>query len=150
MFTGIVQKLAKVKGVDRDENLVRLSIHMEQLSVGLELGASVAINGVCLTVSEIEKEDIAEKQDGEAKEGAKGTKNEQVDLETAKESRKQTEGRRRCKERESSEHQNGESRNTRSREQHNEKLEAGHGDISASSSPEQVVPGTGVTGGGPM
>ena len=58
MFTGIVQKLAKVKGVGRDENLVRLSIHMEQLSIGLELGASVAINGVCLTVSEIKKEDV--------------------------------------------------------------------------------------------
>ena len=58
MFTGIVQKLAKVKDFDRDENLVRLSIHMEQLSVGLELGASVAINGVCLTVSEIQKEDV--------------------------------------------------------------------------------------------
>lgn len=58
MFTGIVQKLAKVKDFDRDENLVRLSIHMEQLSVGLGLGASVAINGVCLTVSEIQKEDV--------------------------------------------------------------------------------------------
>ena len=53
MFTGIVQKLAQIKELERDENLVRLSIELDQLSAGLELGASVAINGVCLTVSEV-------------------------------------------------------------------------------------------------
>ena len=53
MFTGIVQKLAKIKELERDENLVRLSIELDQLSAGLELGASVAINGVCLTVSKV-------------------------------------------------------------------------------------------------
>ena len=53
MFTGIVQKLAQVKGLERDENLVRLSIELDQLSTGLELGASVAVNGVCLTVSDV-------------------------------------------------------------------------------------------------
>ena len=53
MFTGIVQKLAQIKELERDENLVRLSIKLDQLSAGLELGASVAINGVCLTVSEV-------------------------------------------------------------------------------------------------
>ena len=58
MFTGIVQKLAKVKSVERDENLLRLSIGLGQLAIGLELGSSVAVNGVCLTVSEIQGEDI--------------------------------------------------------------------------------------------
>ena len=58
MFTGIVQKLAQVKSVEQDENLLRLSIGLGQLAVGLELGASVAVNGVCLTVSDIQGEDI--------------------------------------------------------------------------------------------
>jgi len=58
VFTGIVQKLAKVKSVERDENLLRLSIGLGQLAIGLELGSSVAVNGVCLTVSEIQGEDI--------------------------------------------------------------------------------------------
>ncbi len=58
MFTGIVQKLAQVKSVERDENLLRLSIGLGQLAIGLELGSSVAVNGVCLTVSEIQGEDI--------------------------------------------------------------------------------------------
>ena len=58
MFTGIVQKLAQVKSVGRDENLLRLSIGLGQLAIGLELGSSVAVNGVCLTVSEIQGEDI--------------------------------------------------------------------------------------------
>ena len=58
MFTGIVQKLVQVKSVEQDGNLLRLSIGLGQLAVGLELGASVAVNGVCLTVSHIQGEDI--------------------------------------------------------------------------------------------
>ena len=52
MFTGIVQKLAKVDSIDKQANLIRLSLDLDDLAKGLELGASVAINGVCLTVSE--------------------------------------------------------------------------------------------------
>ena len=52
MFTGIVQKLVKINSIDEQANLIRLSLDLDDLAKGLELGASVAINGVCLTVSE--------------------------------------------------------------------------------------------------
>ena len=48
MFTGIVQKLAKIKSIDKQANLIRLGLGLGDLATGLELGASVAINGVCL------------------------------------------------------------------------------------------------------
>ncbi|MEM1436831.1 MAG: riboflavin synthase, partial [Pseudomonadota bacterium] len=52
MFTGIVQRLLPLATVSDEANLKRLSIDLKDLAEGLELGASVAINGVCLTVSE--------------------------------------------------------------------------------------------------
>ena len=53
MFTGIVQKLVKINSIDKQANLIRLGLGLDDIAGGLELGASVAINGVCLTVSEI-------------------------------------------------------------------------------------------------
>ena len=49
MFTGIVQKLVKVESIDKQANLIRLGLGLGDLAKGLELGASVAINGVCTT-----------------------------------------------------------------------------------------------------
>ena len=53
MFTGIVQSQAKVISIKTQNNLCRLVISINPLyTTNLELGASVAINGVCLTVVE--------------------------------------------------------------------------------------------------
>ena len=54
MFTGIVQALCAVDGVEDVENLRRLAIAVGELADGVELGASVAINGTCLTVTAVE------------------------------------------------------------------------------------------------
>jgi riboflavin synthase len=51
MFTGIVQALAPIVDVCDEPNLRRLAIALGPLTDGLALGASVAINGVCLTVT---------------------------------------------------------------------------------------------------
>ncbi|MDW1926828.1 riboflavin synthase subunit alpha [Vibrio sp. 1733] len=55
MFTGIVQGTAKVVKIDKKE---RFQTHVVELSdelcKGLEIGASVAHNGCCLTVTKIE------------------------------------------------------------------------------------------------
>jgi len=51
MFTGIVQGLCEVADVVEEPGLRRLGITLGDLSEGLEPGASVAINGVCLTVT---------------------------------------------------------------------------------------------------
>ena len=53
MFTGIVQKLVKINSIGNQANLIRLGLGLDDLAKGLELGASVAINGVCLTASEV-------------------------------------------------------------------------------------------------
>lgn len=54
MFTGLVANACSVVSVDDSESVRRLSIALGELSAGLETGASVAINGVCLTVAMID------------------------------------------------------------------------------------------------
>ncbi|WP_046080279.1 riboflavin synthase [Halomonas sp. HG01] len=60
MFTGIVQGIAEVVAIEEAEafrtHVVRLP---GALGEGLEIGASVAHNGVCLTVTEIEGERVS-------------------------------------------------------------------------------------------
>lgn len=52
MFTGIVTALGKVAAVERREGLVRLSIESAYDPAGVEIGASIAHDGCCLTVVE--------------------------------------------------------------------------------------------------
>ncbi len=51
MFTGIVQGLCPIQRVTEAANLRRLAIDLGELAEGVELGASVAVNGTCLTVT---------------------------------------------------------------------------------------------------
>ena len=51
MFTGIVQGYCPVLRVDEEANLRRLAISLGDLAQGVALGASVAVNGTCLTVT---------------------------------------------------------------------------------------------------
>ena len=51
MFTGIVQGLVRVERVDSEVDLTRIELAMGDLANGIELGASVAVNGTCLTVT---------------------------------------------------------------------------------------------------
>ena len=55
MFTGIVQDLVEVVDLREMTGLVQLSLDMGALTAALELGASVAVNGVCLTVTSVEQ-----------------------------------------------------------------------------------------------
>jgi riboflavin synthase len=50
MFTGIVTALGEVKAVERKDGLVRLTVASPYDAAGVEIGASVAHDGVCLTV----------------------------------------------------------------------------------------------------
>ena len=54
MFTGIIAALGKVQAIDAKGGDVRLDVAMEKLDLSdVILGDSIAINGVCLTVVEI-------------------------------------------------------------------------------------------------
>ena len=53
MFTGIVQSQAEVLTIKTENNLCRLTLAVDHKAIeSLELGASIAVNGVCLTVVE--------------------------------------------------------------------------------------------------
>ncbi len=54
MFTGIVQGLCRVAAVTDEPGLRRLQLQLDDLSSGLQLGASVAVNGTCLTATFVE------------------------------------------------------------------------------------------------
>lgn len=54
MFTGIVQGLCRVAVVVDEPGLRRLRIDLGELALGLETGASVAINGTCLTATHVD------------------------------------------------------------------------------------------------
>jgi riboflavin synthase len=51
MFTGIVEELGEVAGIERHGDAARLTIRGSTDGIGI--GESVAVNGVCLTVAEI-------------------------------------------------------------------------------------------------
>ena len=59
MFTGIVQALIPVQDVQEEGNLRRLVLELGSLTDGLSLGASVAVNGVCLTVTQVSEVDAS-------------------------------------------------------------------------------------------
>jgi riboflavin synthase len=56
MFTGIVQGIRKILAVEDLEGGRRLRIQLKNLAEKLQHGASVAVNGVCLTVVSFEKD----------------------------------------------------------------------------------------------
>ena len=53
MFTGIVQGLANIHSIEKGEAVWTFAIDLPN-TAGLERGASVAVNGVCLTATEID------------------------------------------------------------------------------------------------
>ena len=53
MFTGIVQGIRKISLVSSIEGGIKLRIQLDDSSENLEQGASVAVNGVCLTAVKI-------------------------------------------------------------------------------------------------
>ena len=55
MFTGIVQSLLPLKELEREAGMSRLAfLFSDMLLTGLKSGASVAVNGTCLTVTRLD------------------------------------------------------------------------------------------------
>ena len=60
MYTGIIQNSLTVKSLSKKPGLVSFSIEFtDELLKDLKIGASVSIDGVCLTVSKIDESDIS-------------------------------------------------------------------------------------------
>ncbi|MFP6795580.1 MAG: riboflavin synthase subunit alpha [Pseudomonadales bacterium] len=54
MFTGIVQGVCPVVSCQPLAGVTRITLQLDGLARGLELGASVAVNGACVTAAEID------------------------------------------------------------------------------------------------
>ncbi len=54
MFTGIIERVAVVRAVCRVATGLRLTLDLDASAEGLAPGASVAVNGVCLTVADLD------------------------------------------------------------------------------------------------
>ncbi|WP_181347718.1 riboflavin synthase [Thalassobacillus sp. CUG 92003] len=52
MFTGIIEEIGKVTGITSKHETMELSIEASEILSDIELGASISINGVCLTVTD--------------------------------------------------------------------------------------------------
>ena len=60
VFTGIVEGTGLVTKVDSSKNLTKISIQMPvDFSNGIKIGASVCVDGVCLTVSSINENELS-------------------------------------------------------------------------------------------
>ena len=54
MFTGIVQGVCNVVSSETGAGITRVAVDLGGLVAGLELGASIAVNGACVTTTEID------------------------------------------------------------------------------------------------
>jgi riboflavin synthase len=52
MFTGIVEEVGSIRAIEVGERVARLEIEARLTLDGVDIGGSVAVNGVCLTVVE--------------------------------------------------------------------------------------------------
>lgn len=65
MFTGIVQRKVKISAVEENEQFRRLTLAVPSVGLAaLEIGASIAINGCCLTVTAFNATPDATETDG--------------------------------------------------------------------------------------
>ena len=52
MFTGIIEEIGKIKGINKGRSSAVLEISASKVLEDVQLGDSIAVNGVCLTVTE--------------------------------------------------------------------------------------------------
>lgn len=52
MFTGIIEELGTIENIQSQGKTLRLNIHGKKVLEDIKLGDSIAINGVCLTVTD--------------------------------------------------------------------------------------------------
>ncbi len=53
MFTGIIEEVGIIKRIERGQHSAVLTIHAETVLEGTNIGDSIAVNGICLTVTKL-------------------------------------------------------------------------------------------------
>ncbi|HEX8634053.1 MAG TPA: riboflavin synthase [Pyrinomonadaceae bacterium] len=59
MFTGIIEELGRVRGVERRGEGVRMTVEARVVTAGTREGDSISVNGVCLTALEVGRDSFA-------------------------------------------------------------------------------------------
>jgi riboflavin synthase len=74
MFTGLIQAMGRLESVERRGDVLELVIESRTIARDLEIGASVAVSGVCLTATSIRESsfrvDVARETEGRTTLGA--------------------------------------------------------------------------------
>jgi len=55
MFTGLVEEIGEIRSIEKGAKSARITIKADKILIGTKLGDSIATNGVCLTVTEFDK-----------------------------------------------------------------------------------------------
>lgn len=55
MFTGIIEEIGKIEKIEKKGNSASLVITCDKVLNGTKIGDSIAVNGICLTVTKISK-----------------------------------------------------------------------------------------------
>ncbi|MGE7665441.1 riboflavin synthase [Ureibacillus composti] len=58
MFTGIIEDKGKVTAIQKDEKSMEITIYSPKIISDAHLGDSIAVNGVCLTVTHLTQEEM--------------------------------------------------------------------------------------------
>ncbi len=59
MFTGIIEEIGVVKSLSKKKDMLELEVEIAKISEGVSIGDSIAVNGVCLTVTDINKDSLS-------------------------------------------------------------------------------------------
>ena len=59
MFTGIIEEIGTVRNIRRGRNSVALTIGAPHIVKGTRIGDSIAVNGICLTVTDMQTDSFS-------------------------------------------------------------------------------------------
>jgi len=59
MFTGLIEEIGIVKSITRGRNSARITVLANRILIGSKLGDSIAVNGVCLTIDEMNSDSFS-------------------------------------------------------------------------------------------
>ena len=59
MFTGIIEEIGTLKAIQKGRNSAILRIQAAKIMADIHIGDSIAVNGICLTVTEFSANEFA-------------------------------------------------------------------------------------------
>ncbi len=58
MFTGIIEEIGKVTAIKKDSTSMELTLHCPKILTDAHLGDSISVNGVCLTITNLQSDQM--------------------------------------------------------------------------------------------